>query len=146
MPRTDRHERLQPSLLDRLADEVQGIEREMERVRLILLPQLDEAGRETLASLVAPERPSAPRESELACFAELGSDVAELVRQLVSLEHLRQRELKTRVVVSPERMQACVLRDLTWLLNADQLSRKSDGASDPTNAAFDIEAYPHAAA
>jgi type VI secretion system protein ImpF len=148
MPRTDRRERLQPSLLDRLADEVQGIEREMKRVRLTLLPQLDEARKETLASLVDPERPNAPRESELACFAELGSDVAELVHQLVSLEHRRQRELKTRVVVSPERLQACVLRDLTWLLNTHQLSWHSDGASDPTSsrAAFDIEAYPHTAA
>jgi type VI secretion system protein ImpF len=148
MPRRDRHERLQPSLLDRLADEVQGIEREIERVRSILLPQLDDARRETLAGLVDPERPGAPRESELACFTELGPDVADLARQLVALEHRRQRELKTRVVVSPERLQACVLRDLTWLLNTEQLSRQSDGASDPTSsrAAFDIEAYPHAAA
>jgi type VI secretion system protein ImpF len=144
MPRTERHERLQPSLLDRLADEVQGIERELERVRSILLPQLDEARRETLAGLLDPERPGAPRESELACFAELGPDVAELARQLVNLEQRRQRELKTRMVVSPERLQACVLRDLTWLLNTEQLSGQSDGASD--RAAFDIEAYPHAAA
>jgi type VI secretion system protein ImpF len=141
MPRTDRRERLQPSLLDRLADEVQGIEREIERVRSILLPQLDEARREALAGFVDSERPGAPRESELACFAELGPDVAELARQLIALEHRRQRELKTRVVLSPERLQACVLRDLTWLLNTEQLSRQSDGAS-----AFDIEAYPHAAA
>ena len=144
MPRTERHERLQPSLLDRLADEVQGIEREMERVRLTLLPQLDEARKETLARLVDPERPGAPRERELACFAELGPDVAELARQLINLEQRRQRELKTRMVVSPERLQACVLRDLTWLLNTEQLSGQSDGASD--RAAFDIEAYPHAAA
>ena len=144
MPRTDRRERLQPSLLDRLADEVQGIEREMGRVRSILLPQLDEARRETLAGLIDSERPGAPRESELACFAELGPDVADLARQLIGLEHRRQRELKTRVVVSPERLQACVLRDLTWLLNTEQLSGQSDGASD--RAAFDIEAYPHAAA
>jgi type VI secretion system protein ImpF len=144
MPRTERHERLQPSLLDRLADEVQGIEREMARLRSILLPQLDEARRETLAGLVDPERPGAPRESELARFAELGPDVAELARQLINLEQRRQRELKTRMVVSPERLQACVLRDLTWLLNTEQLSGQSDGASD--RAAFDIEAYPHAAA
>jgi type VI secretion system protein ImpF len=144
MARTERHERLQPSLLDRLADEVQGIERELERVRSILLPQLDEARRETLAGLLDPERPGAPREGELACFAELGPDVAELARQLINLEQRRQRELKTRMVVSPERLQACVLRDLTWLLNTEQLSGQSDGASD--RAAFDIEAYPHAAA
>jgi type VI secretion system protein ImpF len=143
MPRTERHERLQPSLLD-LADEVQGIERELERLRSILLPQLDEARRETLAGLLDPERPGAPREGELACFAELGPDVAELARQLINLEQRRQRELKTRMVVSPERLQACVLRDLTWLLNTEQLSGQSDGASD--RAAFDIEAYPHAAA
>jgi type VI secretion system protein ImpF len=144
MPRTERHERLQPSLLDRLADEVQGIERELERVRSILLPQLDEARRETLAGLLDPERLGAPRESELACFAELGPDAAELARQLINLEQRRQRELKTRVVISPERLQACVLRDLTWLLNTEQLSGQSDGAID--RAAFDIEAYPHAAA
>jgi type VI secretion system protein ImpF len=144
MPRTERHERLQPSLLDRLADEVQGIEREMARLRSILLPQLDEARRETLAGLLDPGRPAAPREGELACFAELGPDVAELARQLINLEQRRQRELKTRMVVSPERLQACVLRDLTWLLNTEQLSGQSDGASD--RAAFDIEAYPHAAA
>lgn len=148
MPRVDRRERLQPSLLDRLADEVQGIEREIERVRRILLPQLDDARRERLAGLLEPERPGAPRESELACFAELGPDVAELVRQLVGLEHRRQRELKTRIVVSPERLQAFVLRDLTWLLNTDQLRWPADRAGDPASsaAALDIEAYPHAAA
>src|SRR5919106_2288910 len=148
MPRTERHEQLQPCLRDRLADEVHGIEREIERVRSRLLPQLDDARRETLAGLIDSERPGAPRESELACFAELGPDVAELAHQLIGLEHRRQRELKTRVVISPERLQACVLRDLTWLLNTEQLSRQPDGASDPTSsrAAFDIEAYPHAAA
>jgi type VI secretion system protein ImpF len=148
MLRADRRERLQPSLLDRLADEVQGIEREMERVRRIVLPQLDEARRERLAGLVDPERPSLPRDSELASFAELGPDIVELVRQLIGLEHRRQRELKTRVVLSPERLQACVLRDLTWLLNTDRLRGQSDGATDPTSsgATLDIEAYPHAAA
>jgi type VI secretion system protein ImpF len=148
MPRTHRREQLQPSLLDRLADEVQGIEREIERVRSILLPQLDDARRETLAGLVDRERPSATSESELACFAEFGPDVADLACQLVALEHRRQRELRTRVVVSPERLRACVLRDLTWLLNTEQMSRQSDGASDTTSSreAFDIEAYPHAAA
>lgn len=148
MPGVDRRERLQPSLLDRLADEVQGIEREIGRVRRVLLPQLDDARRETLAGLLEPERAGAPCDSELACFAGLGPDVAELVRQLVGLEHRRQRELKTRIVVSPERLQAFVLRDLTWLLNTDQLRWQADRTSDPASstAAFDIEAYPHAAA
>ncbi len=144
MPRVDRRERLQPSLLDRLADEVQGIEREIDRVRRILLPQLDDAQRETLAGLLEPERPGAPRESELACFAELGPDIVELVRQLVGLEHQRQRELKTRIVVSPERLQAIVLRDLNWLLNTDQLRWQADAVG--SAATLDIEAYPHAAA
>jgi type VI secretion system protein ImpF len=148
MPRIDGRHQLQPSLLDRLADEVHGIEREIARVRRVLLPQLDDARRERLADLMEPERQSAARESELVGYAELGPEVVELVRQLIGLEERRQRELKTRIVVSPERLQACVLRDLTWLLNADQPRGQADGASDsPDSAAtFDIEDYPHVAA
>jgi type VI secretion system protein ImpF len=141
-------ERLQPSLLDRLADEVKGLEREIERVRRVLLPELDEARREVLASLLAPERPDPPGAAELARFAELGPEVEALVRQLVDLEERRQHELKTRFVLSPERLRACVLRDLAWLFNTHRLSPHALRTGDPADHAdaLDLHACPHAAA
>src|SRR4051812_50215562 len=56
-------ERLQPSLLDRLTDEVKGIESDIGRLRQELLPRLDEERSQALAQLLDPERqePLGPR-------------------------------------------------------------------------------------
>jgi type VI secretion system protein ImpF len=148
MPDAYPRERLQPSLLDRLADEVKSLEREIERVWRALLPELDEARREALASLLAPERQGPPDNAELARFSGLEPGVEALVRQLVDLEGRRQHELKTRFVLSPERLRACVLRDLAWLFNTRNLSQHALRAGDPAGRAdaLDPHACPHAAA
>jgi type VI secretion system protein ImpF len=140
-------ERLQPSLLDRLADEVRGVESEIGRVRRMLLPRLDEARKAALAELLAPERQGVPGEADLAPFVELGAETVGLARQLVGLEQRRQGELRTRFVLSPERLRACVLRDLTALLNTESLRWRAGRAEDPALAERpDIEDYPRVAA
>jgi type VI secretion system protein ImpF len=139
-------EQLQPSLLDRLTDEVKALESEIGRVRQVLLPRLDDARREALAACLDPERPGLPDEAELAAFAALGSEAAALAQRLIGLERRRQLELKTRFVLSPERLRDCVLRDLAMLFNTDSLSGRETRAGDPALATHDIEDFPCVAA
>jgi type VI secretion system protein ImpF len=136
-------ERLQPSLLDRLTDDVKGIEADIGSLRQALLPRLDPGQREELARLLDPDRPSLPSEAELAAF---GPALVDQVKRLVGLEQRRQSELRSRFVLSTDRLRACVLRDLTWLLNTPNLRWRDGRAEDPQLAAVpDIEAYPRAA-
>ena len=140
-------ERLQPSLLDRLSDEVKGIESDIGRVRQALLPKLDETRRQALAGLLDPEHqePIGPRATT--SFAELGPAVVEQVERLVGLEQRRQFELKTRFVLTAERLRTSVLRDLSALLNTPNLRWRDGRAEDPDLAALpDIEAFPAASA
>jgi type VI secretion system protein ImpF len=141
-------ERLQPSLLDRLTDEVKALEVEIGRLRRSLLPGLDEAQREVLAELLAPdERPGEVENAELARFGDLGPERVDQLRRLVGLEQRRQLELKTRFVLSPDRLRACVLRDLGWLLNAESVRWREVAGDHPALAAQpDLEDYPRAAA
>lgn len=139
-------ERLQPSLLDRLTDDIKGIESDIGRLRS-MLPQLDEAQRAALAGLLDPDATGLPHEAALAPFAALGPVVVEQVKRLVGLEQRRQGEIRSRFVLSTERLRACVLRDLTWLLNTPNLRWRDGRAEDSQLSAVpDIEAYPRAAA
>ena len=139
-------ERLQPSLLDRLTDDIKGIESDIGRLRS-MLPKLDEAQRAALAGLLDPDATGLPHEAALAPFAALGPMVVEQVKRLVGLEQRRQGEIRSRFVLSTERLRACVLRDLTWLLNTPNL-RWRDGRAEDSQLGVvpDIEAYPRAAA
>ena len=140
-------ERLQPSLLDRLTDDVKGIESDIARLRGDLLPRLDETQREALAAMLHPDAPALPSEAALASFGALGPELVDQVKRLVGLEQRRQSELRSRFVLSTDRLRACVLRDLTWLLNTPNLRWRDGRTQDPQLAAVpDIEAYPRAAA
>jgi type VI secretion system protein ImpF len=142
-------ERLQPSLLDRLVDEVKGIEAEIARVRPLLLDAIgdDPACHDALVALLAPERSAPPGEAELAPFAAKGSTAVELARRLVELEQHRRLELRTRFILTSERLRDCVRRDLTWLFSTDSLCWREarTGGLGPA-AGVDIEAFPQAAA
>jgi len=140
-------ERLQPSLLDRLTDEVKGIESDIGRLRQELLPRLDEERSQALAQLLDPERHEPLDPKALTPFTELGPAVVEQVERLIGLEQRRQLELKTRFVLTAERLRASVMRDLGALLNTPNLSWRQGRAEDATLAAQpDIDAFPAAAA
>ena len=115
-------ERLQPSLLDRLTDEVKGIESDIGRLRQELLPRLDEERSQALAQLLDPDRHEPLEPKALTPFTELGPAVVEQVERLIGLEQRRQLELKTRFVLTSERLRASVMRDLGALLNTPNLS------------------------
>ena len=139
-------ERLQPSLLDRLTDEVKGIESDIGRLRQGL-PPLDEARQRALAQLLDPERQGLPQPAALAPFSELGPAVVEQVERLIGLEQRRQTELRTRFVLTAERLRTSVMRDLGALLNTPNLCWRDGRAQDAELAARpDIEAFPAAAA
>jgi type VI secretion system protein ImpF len=140
-------ERLQPSLLDRLTDQAKSIAAEIGQVRQSLLPRLGEGERAALAALIDPES-AAPVEGALpAPLARLDAETAALAKRLVGLERRRRLELETHFVVSPERLRAYVLRDLTWLFNTESLAWREVPADDPRIAAMpDIDAWPLAAA
>lgn len=139
-------ERLQPSLLDRLTDEVKGIESDIGRLRQEF-PPLDEARQHALAQLLDPERQGLPQPAALAPFSELGPAVVEQVERLIGLEQRRQTELRTRFVLTAERLRTSVMRDLGALLNTPNLCWRDGRAQDAELAARpDIEAFPAAAA
>ena len=84
-------ERLQPSLLDRLTDEIKGIESDIGRLRQRVLPQTGRGRREALAGLLDPDATGLPTRGGVAPFAALGPVVVEQVKRLVGLEQRRQR-------------------------------------------------------
>ena len=128
-------ERLQPSLLDRLTDEVKGIESDIGRLRQELLPSLDEARQQALAGLLDPEGQEHLGPNALAPFTELGPTVVEQVERLIGLEQRRQLELKTRFVLTAERLRTSVMRDLGALLNTPNLCWRDGRAEDSELAA-----------
>lgn len=142
-------ERLQPSLLDRLTDEVKGLERERDRLEELVLPALDAPMREALARLLDPERrdPWRPATAEeLAPFASLAPERRDLVRRLIETEQRRQIELRQRVVVSTERLRDVVLRDLRALFNTENLRWREAREVLPTlRSVPDIDEFPYAA-
>lgn len=128
------HERLQPSLLDRLVDNLAGIERELERAKPRLLTLLDDAERETFTRLMDPERRMAEplRPADLEAFSRLDADGWALLERVVALEERRVWETRQHHVISMDRLRDCVRRDLEHLFNADHFE-----ASQP------LDGFPH---
>jgi type VI secretion system protein ImpF len=129
------HERLQPSLLDRLMDSRAAIERELARLRPRLMEALGPELGEELRRLLDPERRLGEplRPSDLAPFEGLGEDARGLLERVVALEQQRLLETRQHHVISMERLRQCVMRDLELLFNTDNL-----GSHQP------LEDFPHA--
>jgi type VI secretion system protein ImpF len=116
-------ELLQPALLDRLVDHVRQIDHELERLRRLVLPALDPAGREALGRLIHPDRRPlrAPEAAELAAFTALEPEAYAALLRLVEEEHRRQIEIGQRYALSRDQLKRLVLRDLERLLNTERL-------------------------
>lgn len=114
-------ERLQPALLDRLVDNISGIEAEVVRRRELLLPLLDDRQKQALGRLGDPERGGlrAPTADELEPFASLEGDARDLFDRMLELERLRVFEARQQLMISRERLKELVLRDLESLFNTE---------------------------
>jgi type VI secretion system protein ImpF len=116
-------ERLQPSLLDRLNDDLSSALGELAAKRRALERVLQPAQRAELDRLVADERllTRSYRVQEIEGFAELDEDARALAGRVLELEQARRLELDRSYVISMERLRAAVLRDLGHLLNTASL-------------------------
>jgi type VI secretion system protein ImpF len=114
-------ERLQPSLLDRLADDERVVAWRLEEDRARLLEILDDAERVAFEKLFDVEQRRAPRlvPKDFEPFARLTEEQKELLERVVMLEQQRRFESREQRVMSIERLKQSVLRDLSWLLNTE---------------------------
>ncbi len=116
-------ERLQPSLLDRLNDDLSSALGELAAKRRALERALQPPQQAELDRLVADERlvTRSHRVEQIEAFAGLDEDTRALVARVLELEQARRLELDRSFVISMERLRAAVLRDLGHLLNTASL-------------------------
>jgi type VI secretion system protein ImpF len=116
-------ERLQPSLLDRLADDERVIAWRLDEDKTRLLEILNEEERAAFEKLFDVEQRRAPRlmPKDFEPFGRLTEEEKELLDRVVMLEQRRRFESREQRVMSIERLKQSVLRDLSWLLNTEYL-------------------------
>ena len=126
-------ERLQPSLLDRLADDERVIAWRLEEDKTRLLDILDDQERAAFEKLFDVEQRRAPRlvAKDFEPFARLTEEQKALLERVVMLEQQRRFESREQRVMSLERLKQSVLRDLAWLLNTEYFE-----------AVHSLDAYP----
>lgn len=116
-------ERLQPSLLDRLADDERVIAWRLDEDKARLLAILDDDERRAFDKLFDVEQRRAPQltPKDFEPFARLSEEQKELLERVVMLEQRRRFETREQRVMSLERLKQSVMRDLSWLLNTEYL-------------------------
>ena len=126
-------ERLQPSLLDRLADDERVIAWRLDEDKARLLEILDDQERAAFEKLFDVEQRRAPRlvPKDFEPFARLTEEQKALLERVVMLEQQRRFESREQRVMSLERLKQSVLRDLSWLLNTEYFE-----------AVHSLDAYP----
>lgn len=107
-----RREAVQPSLWDRLVDDLPGIVAETEQRRAELA---EEIGEETLERILAGGLRQLERETDVPDARR--SDIAALISQLQRRSFLEDRS----VVVTPEVLREAVRRDIEMLFNIERL-------------------------
>lgn len=119
MPSPGPRERLQPSLFDRLEDDLGSAIDRLRDIARILAPELDPATHAALAALLADERLATrpPTEADLAPFAALDTELRTLVNEAIRLERYRRTEQQRVFVISADRLRAACLHDLQCLFN-----------------------------
>lgn len=122
MPEAFPREKLQPSLLDRLRDDLASSLARLRERRAALESLLDQAQRQALERLLAEDRLDArPRgPADMAPFASLTAEARDLLEDVLGLEIERRAEHRRNVAMSLPQLRAAVLRDLAHLLNTEQ--------------------------
>lgn len=115
-------ERLQPSLIDRLRDDLASSLARLPARRAALEEHLDDGQLQALGRLLADERLDTPRRSaeDMAPFATLDTDARDLLEDVLGLELARRAEYRRNVALSLPELRSAVLRDLAHLLNTEQ--------------------------
>jgi type VI secretion system protein ImpF len=112
-------DRLQPSLFDRLNDELATALIQLGQDRRALDPLLDDVQRQALSALLADERLERrpPAASGLTAFATLTEDGRLLLDRIITIEISRRQQTHRSAILSTQELRAVVLRDLQNLLN-----------------------------
>lgn len=112
-------ERLQPSLLDRLNDDLASALGRLRERRGWLERRLSPEQRGALDRLLADERldERTLHPADLVPFAGLDRDGTDLLHEVVGLEAARRGETRRNVALGMTELRAAVLRDLAYLLN-----------------------------
>ena len=112
-------EKLQPSLLDRLNDDLASALGRLRERRDWLERRLLPEQRAALERLLADERldERTLRPADLAPFAGLDPEGTDLLHEVVGLEAARRGETRRNVALGMAELRAAVLRDLAYLLN-----------------------------
>jgi type VI secretion system protein ImpF len=112
-------DRLQPSLFDRLNDELATSLIQLAQDRRTLDPMLDDVQRQTLSALLADERLERrpPAANGLPPFATLTEDGRVMLDRIITIEISRRQQNRRLAVLTPQELRAVVLRDLQNLLN-----------------------------
>lgn len=116
-------EKLQPSLLDRLRDDLASSLTRLPERRAALDKHLDDTQKQALERLVVDTRlESRPRSpADMAPFAGLAAEARDLLEDVLTLELARRAEQRRSVALSLPELRAAVLRDLAHLLNTEQV-------------------------
>lgn len=119
MPSPFPKDRLQPSLLDRLDDELGAAISQIGELRRRLERALTPPQMAALVALLESERLATrlPGKDELAAFAGLDEETRGLVERILDLERARQLELRRSFMISAGQLRQSVLRDLQNLFN-----------------------------
>lgn len=130
MVSTVARDRLQPSLFDRLEDELGPAIDRLREIKRILDRRLDARQREALDGLLSDERLLArrPAAADLAAFAALDGEMRALLDDAISLEQRRRLELQRVFVISMARLRRAVLNDLQNLFGTTNAESAEPGA------------------
>ncbi len=112
---------LQPSLLDRLVDNLYGIERERSHLQKQVRDRLSDEQVKKLSEIIEEEQRSHQHfdEAILSGFENLDDDGTEIISRLIAIEKQRYFEMRQNYVISMNRLRELVLRDLKELFNIE---------------------------
>ncbi|NJO38730.1 MAG: type VI secretion system baseplate subunit TssE [Rhizobiales bacterium] len=126
-------DQLQPSLFDRLQDDVSGLLADLARERARLLDVLDADQQRAFAALHDEETGlmKAVGEQQLEPFRGLGQAGAEMLAEVIGLERRRLYEIQRNRAISADQLKEYVRRDLEALLNSAHLEASQPLADHP---------------
>jgi type VI secretion system protein ImpF len=112
-------DRLQPSLFDRLTDELAPALKQLELDRRTLDVMLNDAQRQALAALLADERLERrpPAAGSFSAFANLTEEGRLLLDRIINIEISRRQQTHRASILTTQELRTLVLRDLQNLLN-----------------------------